>query len=60
MGRATWPIFRATMPLPVPIMKRAWRIRREIGDRKGIANSLNSLGNVAYYQGDYASARCLS
>ncbi|HLK55671.1 MAG TPA: tetratricopeptide repeat protein, partial [Chthonomonadaceae bacterium] len=32
-------------------------IRREIGDRSGIATSLNSLGNVAEIQGDYVVAR---
>jgi tetratricopeptide (TPR) repeat protein len=32
-------------------------IRREIGNRRGIAGSLGSLGVVARIQGDYASAR---
>jgi tetratricopeptide (TPR) repeat protein len=30
-----------------------------LGDRRSIANSLNNLGNVAYYQGDYEAARTL-
>jgi len=30
-------------------------IRRELGDRRGIANSLNSKANVAFLQGDYAT-----
>jgi tetratricopeptide (TPR) repeat protein len=34
-------------------------IRRELGDRQGIASSLNNLGNVATHQGDYAVARSL-
>ncbi len=34
-------------------------LRREQGDRPGIATLLNNLGNVAYDQGDYASARAL-
>ena len=34
-------------------------IRRELGERWGIASSLNNLGNVAYAQGDYAAARML-
>ena len=34
-------------------------IRRELGDRRGIARSLNNLGNVAHEQGDFASARTL-
>jgi hypothetical protein len=32
---------------------------RELGDRAGIANSLNNLGNVACELGDFASARIL-
>ncbi|OGG46571.1 MAG: hypothetical protein A3F84_18045 [Candidatus Handelsmanbacteria bacterium RIFCSPLOWO2_12_FULL_64_10] len=34
-------------------------IRRELGDKQGIAASLNNLGNVSYYQGDYAAAHLL-
>ncbi|HLK60608.1 MAG TPA: tetratricopeptide repeat protein [Chthonomonadaceae bacterium] len=34
-------------------------IRREIGDRQGIALSLNNLGNLTYYQGDYETAQRL-
>jgi predicted ATPase/DNA-binding SARP family transcriptional activator len=34
-------------------------IRRELGDKRSIAHSLNSLGDVANDQGDYASARTL-
>ena len=32
-------------------------IKREIGDRQGIAGSLNNLGIIAEHLGDYASAR---
>jgi tetratricopeptide (TPR) repeat protein len=32
-------------------------IRRELGDRLGVAASLNGLGNLAYSQGDYPAAR---
>ena len=32
-------------------------LRRELGDRSGIAASLNNLGNVAYLEGDYSLAR---
>ena len=39
--------------------KESLAIRRELGDKVGIAQSLNGLGNVALYQGDYASARTL-
>jgi predicted ATPase/class 3 adenylate cyclase len=34
-------------------------IRRELGDRRGIAASLHSLGNVARKQGDFPSAQAL-
>ncbi len=34
-------------------------IKRELGDKQGIASSLNNLGNVADDQGDYANARSL-
>jgi len=32
---------------------------RELGDKRGVANSLTSMGTVAYLQGDYAAARSL-
>jgi tetratricopeptide (TPR) repeat protein len=38
------------------LQEESMKIRRELGDRQGIAQSLNNLGNVAYRQGDYASA----
>ena len=34
-------------------------IWRELGDKAGIATSLNNLGWVAYHQGDYAAAHAL-
>jgi non-specific serine/threonine protein kinase len=34
-------------------------IRRELGDRSGIAGSLNNLGSVAHNRGDYSAARSL-
>ena len=34
-------------------------IRRQRGNRPGIALSLNSLGNLSYNQGDFAAARAL-
>ena len=34
-------------------------IRRELGDRRGIASSLGNLGNVAYAQGHYPFSRAL-
>ena len=35
------------------------KIRRELGDRHGIAESLSSLGDIALRDGDYAEARVL-
>ena len=32
-------------------------LRREVGDKRLIAGSLNNLGNVAWLQGDYRLAR---
>jgi tetratricopeptide (TPR) repeat protein len=32
-------------------------IRRELGDRGGVALALNTLGNLAFEQGEYSSAR---
>jgi predicted ATPase/DNA-binding winged helix-turn-helix (wHTH) protein len=34
-------------------------IRRELGDRSGVAGSLGNLGNVAVNQGDHSTARAL-
>ena len=34
-------------------------IRRELGDRQGVAESVNYLGVTAFLQGDYATARSL-
>jgi predicted ATPase/DNA-binding SARP family transcriptional activator len=41
------------------LLDESLSLRRELGDKQGIAWSLNLLGNVAYDQGDYASARVL-
>jgi hypothetical protein len=43
---------------------RAWldeglAIRRELGDERGIADSLNNLGVLAQYEGDHARAAAL-
>ena len=34
-------------------------LRRQLGDRNGIATSLNNLGSVTYYQGDWPATRAL-
>ena len=41
------------------LFKESLAIRRELGDRRGMAVSLNNLGTVACDQGDYATARTL-
>jgi tetratricopeptide (TPR) repeat protein len=40
-------------------LEESLTMRRELGDRVGIANSLSNLGNAALEQGDYAAARTL-
>jgi predicted ATPase/DNA-binding SARP family transcriptional activator/class 3 adenylate cyclase len=41
------------------VNEEALIIRRQLGDQRGIAASLNNLGHVARLQGDYALARAL-
>jgi predicted ATPase/DNA-binding SARP family transcriptional activator len=41
------------------LQEESLAIRRELGDRAGIAASLRNLGLVAYSQGDYGVARAL-
>jgi predicted ATPase/class 3 adenylate cyclase len=41
------------------LFEESLRLRRELGDKKGIAASLNNLGGIAYEQGDYHNARLL-
>jgi DNA-binding NarL/FixJ family response regulator len=41
------------------LLEQALAIRRDLGDRRGIAGSLNNLGGVAENQGDHALARSL-
>ena len=38
-------------------LEQSLEIFREIGNRQGIADSLNGSGNVACIQGDYAASR---
>jgi predicted ATPase/DNA-binding SARP family transcriptional activator/Tfp pilus assembly protein PilF len=40
-------------------LEESLTLRRELGDRRGIAASLFNLGLVAYAQGDYAAAKSL-
>ena len=41
------------------LFEESLAIRRELGDKRGVAHSLNNLATVAAQQGDYASARPL-
>ena len=36
--------------------QRSLKIREEIGDKRGIANTLDNIGNVHHSQGNYAQA----
>jgi hypothetical protein len=47
-------------PLAARSLQEALAIRRELGDRWGIAASLNNLADVAHDQRDYSAARALS
>ena len=60
MRRASWRYGRATIAAAARrCTRRAWRSCGKLGDREGIAVSLNGLGNVASQQGDYPTARAL-
>src|SRR5205814_3934786 len=41
------------------LIEESLAIKRDLGDKKGIASSLGNLSIVAYLQGDYISARTL-
>jgi len=45
--------------MPTYFSDRLLVLRRELGDTMGVAASLNNLGNVAQYQGDYDRAQIL-
>jgi len=46
-------------PAARALYEESLAIRRELGDRSGIAGSLGNLGNVAVNQGDHPAARAL-
>jgi predicted ATPase/DNA-binding winged helix-turn-helix (wHTH) protein/Tfp pilus assembly protein PilF len=46
-------------PAARALLEESLAIRRELGDRSGIAASLSNLGNVAVNQGDHPAARAL-
>ena len=52
--------YQGDYPAARALHEESLAIRRELGDRLGIAASLNSLGAVAQDQGDYPATRALS
>jgi len=50
---------QADYPAARALHEESLAIRRELGDRSGIAASLNNLGSVVHNQGDYPAARAL-
>ena len=51
--------YQADYPAARARLEESLAIKRQLGDRKGIAGSLDNLGNVAVYEGDYPAARLL-
>lgn len=49
--------YQGDYPAATAYYEESLRIRRRIGHKKGIADSLNNLGMVAMHQGDYPPAR---
>ena len=48
-------VFR-TPPLPAELYHQSMNIKKELGDKSGIAQSLHQLGMVHYVQGNYSEA----
>ena len=48
--------FRGDYTRAIDYYTRSLKIKEEIGDKKGIATSLNNIGNIYVDQGDYAKA----
>jgi tetratricopeptide (TPR) repeat protein len=58
-GAGTLAIWRGDYPSARPFLEESLAIRRELGDKQGIAASLSNLGVITTMQGDYAAARAL-
>src|SRR5579871_6424352 len=58
MERETWHTGRDYATARA-LYEESLAIRRELGDKNGIADSLSNLGEMAKEQGDYAAARAL-
>jgi len=52
-------IYQGDYPAARALYEESLAIFRELGDRFGIASSLNTFGGVVYMQGDYPAARAL-
>ena len=55
----TLAVYQGDYPAARALHEEGLAIRRELGDRSGIAASLGNLGNVAVNQSDYAAAKAL-
>jgi predicted ATPase/class 3 adenylate cyclase len=58
-GAGVLAIYQADYPASRALHEECLAIRRELGDRRGVAASLSNLGTVARTQGAIASARLL-
>jgi predicted ATPase/class 3 adenylate cyclase len=58
-GAGVLAIYQADYPAARALHEECLAIRRELGDRRGVAASLGNLGTVARAQGAIASARLL-
>ncbi|HLK59184.1 MAG TPA: tetratricopeptide repeat protein, partial [Chthonomonadaceae bacterium] len=59
LGAGTLATMQGDYATARALIEESLTIARELGDRRGIANSLNNLGNMAAEQGDFTSARSL-
>ncbi|MBI1742119.1 tetratricopeptide repeat protein [Candidatus Acetothermia bacterium] len=55
-GAGVFAMEQADYEHAVSLYEESLALRRELGDRKGVANSLNNLGLIAYNQGDFERA----
>src|SRR5205814_6788569 len=54
---AVLALMRVDYAAALSLLNESLSLQRDLGDKKGIANSLNNLGVMASEQGDYAAAR---
>jgi predicted ATPase/transcriptional regulator with XRE-family HTH domain len=58
-GAGTLAIWRGDYASARSLFEQSLAVRRELGDKQGIAASLSNLGVLSSMQGDYSSARAL-